>query len=157
MPAELHPVLAGHLRAWQRQTPHADETDFVFPSMRTRGRNPLCSSAFVADHLRPAAKKAGVHIEDGQRFGLHNLRHSLSNRLVNKTKVEPKTVQGTCVTQRFRRRSISTLRKTASYRASSLRSARQAGPHSRGYSPVNQNIGNANPPRKYCKSKIGTY
>ena len=34
----LHPVLAGHLRAWQRQTPHAKETDFVFPSMRAEGR-----------------------------------------------------------------------------------------------------------------------
>ena len=90
----LHPVLAGHLRAWQRQTPHAKATDFVFPSMRAEGRKPLCSSVFVVDHLRPAAKKAGVHIEDGQRFGLHNLRHSLSNWLVNKAKVEPKTVQG---------------------------------------------------------------
>jgi integrase len=36
----------------------------------------------------------GVHIEDGKRFGLHNFRHSLSNWLVNKAKVEPKTVQG---------------------------------------------------------------
>jgi integrase len=36
----------------------------------------------------------GVQIADGQRFGLHNLRHSLSNWLVNKGKVEPKTVQG---------------------------------------------------------------
>ena len=34
-----------------------------------------------------------MDIEDGQRFGLHNLRHSLSNWLVNKAKVEPKTVQ----------------------------------------------------------------
>lgn len=74
--APLHPVLAAHLRAWQRQTPHAKEADFVFPSMRARGRKPLCSSVFVADHLRPAAKKAGVHIEEGQRFGLHNLRHT---------------------------------------------------------------------------------
>jgi len=90
----LHSLLAGHLRAWQRRTPHANETDFVFPSFRARGKKPLCSSVFVADHLRPAAKKAGVHIEDGQRFGLHNLRHSLSNWLVNKAKVEPKTVQG---------------------------------------------------------------
>jgi hypothetical protein len=55
---------------------------------------PLSASVFVADHLRPAAKKAGVHIENRQRFGLHNLRHSLSNWLVNKAKVEPKTVQG---------------------------------------------------------------
>ena len=83
----LHPVLAGHLLAWhllawQRQTPHAKATDFMFPSMRAGGRKPLCSSVFVADHLRPAAKKAGVHIEDGPRFGLHNSRHSLSNWLV---------------------------------------------------------------------------
>jgi integrase len=55
---------------------------------------PLTASIFVADYLRPAAKKAGVHIKDGQRFGLHNLCHSLSNWLVNKAKVEPKTVQG---------------------------------------------------------------
>jgi len=30
--------------------------------------SPLCFY-FRRDHLRPAAKKAGVHIEDGQRFG----------------------------------------------------------------------------------------
>jgi len=90
----LHPALAGHLRAWQRLTPHAKDSDFVFPSMRAKGRKPLYASSFVADYLRPAAQKAGVHIEDGQRFGLHNLRHSLSNWLVNKAKIEPKTVQG---------------------------------------------------------------
>jgi len=32
--------------------------------------------------------------EDGQRFGLHNPRHLLSNWLVNKAKVKPNTVQG---------------------------------------------------------------
>ena len=90
----MHPLLAGHLRAWHGQTLYAKETDFVFPSFKTRGRVPLSASIFVADYLRPAAKKAGVQIEDGQRFGLHNLRHSLSNWLVNKAKIEPKTVQG---------------------------------------------------------------
>jgi integrase len=54
----------------------------------------MSASIFVAHHLRPAALKAGVQIRPGQRFGLHNLRHSLSNWLVNKAKVEPKTVQG---------------------------------------------------------------
>ncbi|MGA2728711.1 MAG: tyrosine-type recombinase/integrase [Terracidiphilus sp.] len=44
--------------------------------------------------MRPAAKAAGVRIPDGERFGLHNLRHSLSNWLVNKRKENPKTVQG---------------------------------------------------------------
>jgi integrase len=66
----------------------------VFPALRAFGSVPLSASIFVADYLRPAAKKAGVHIEDGQRFGLHNLRHSLSKWPVTKAKVEPKTVQG---------------------------------------------------------------
>ena len=69
----LHTVLARFLRVWRAQTPFASDGDFVFPSLKAAGRVPLSASIFVADHLRPAAKKAGVHIEDGQRFGLHNL------------------------------------------------------------------------------------
>lgn len=90
----LHAVLAHFLREWLAQTPYAAGEDFVFPSLRAEGHVPLSASVFVADHLRPAAKKAGICIKDGQRFGLHNLRHSLSNWLVNKAKIEPKTVQG---------------------------------------------------------------
>jgi len=90
----LHSVLAQHLREWRAQTPYSKDADFIFPSFKAEGKMPLYASTFVADYLRPAAIKAGVHIEDGQRFGLHNLRHSLSNWLVNKAKVEPKTVQG---------------------------------------------------------------
>lgn len=67
---------------------------------------PLSAGIFAGDHLRAAPKTAGVRIPDGHRFGLHNLRHSLSNWMVNKTKVEPKTVQGTyCAIAGFRRRS----------------------------------------------------
>ncbi len=90
----LHPLLAESLQQWRQQTPYAKEMDFVFPSMKAKGKLPLYASTFVADHLRPATLKAGVVINEGQRFGLHNLRHSLSNWLVNKAKVEPKTVQG---------------------------------------------------------------
>ena len=86
--------MADNLRRWRDQTPYKKDKDFVFPSLKAHGRAPLSSSVFVADLLRPAAKTAGVQIQVGQRFGLHNLRHSLSNWLVNKAKVEPKTVQG---------------------------------------------------------------
>jgi integrase len=55
---------------------------------------PLSPAVFVADHLRKAAIRTGVPVSGGCRFGLHNLRHSLSNWMVNKAKVEPKTVQG---------------------------------------------------------------
>lgn len=90
----LHPLLSRCLLHWREQTPYAKETDFVFPSLKAKGKLPLYASTFVADYLRPAAIAAGVQIEKSQRFGLHNLRHSLSNWLVNKAKVEPKTVQG---------------------------------------------------------------
>jgi len=90
----LHPVLSAHLCAWRKHSSCAKDGEFVFPSIKAGGRVPLFASIFVADHLRPAAKKTGVHIEDSQRFGLHNLRHSLSNWMVNKAKLEPKTVQG---------------------------------------------------------------
>ena len=90
----LHALLSEHLRMWHRQTPHQRPSDFVFPSVKSSGKLPLYASTFVADYLRPAAIKAGVNIEPGQRFGLHNLRHSLSNFLVNTAKIQAKTVQG---------------------------------------------------------------
>lgn len=89
----LHLLLAEHLRDWHLQSSYTKGTDFVFPSLLFSGKVPLNACSFVKDHLRIAAKAAGVQIADGQRFGLHNLRHSLSNWLVNKGKVEPKTVQ----------------------------------------------------------------
>jgi integrase len=87
-------VLTHYLREWRKQTPYPKPTDFVFPSIKEGGRVPICASVFCRVHLRPAAKKAGVVIPDGHRWGLHNLRHSLSNWLVNKAKENPKTVQG---------------------------------------------------------------
>jgi integrase len=69
-------------------------TDFVFPSMKGSGKVQICASVFCRVHLRPAAKKAGVVIPDGHGWGLDNVRHSLSNWLVNKAKENPKTVQG---------------------------------------------------------------
>ena len=89
----MHKLLAQCLGDWRCETPYAKDSDFVFPSFRSNGAKPICASVFVADYLRPAAIKAGVAIVEGQRFGLHNLRHSLSNWLVNKGKVSPKTVQ----------------------------------------------------------------
>ena len=90
----LHPRLARHLQCWRTRTPYWRDRDFLFPSFKMSGKVPLCANVFVADHLRTASQKAGVPIPDGYRYGLHNLRHSLSNWLVNKGKVGPKTVQG---------------------------------------------------------------
>jgi integrase len=85
--------LAHYLRVWKEASPSTADTDFVFPSRKKNGSVPVCASVFVRNYLRPAALAAGIQIPDGYRFGLHNLRHSLSNWLVNRGKVDPKTVQ----------------------------------------------------------------
>jgi integrase len=90
----MHPVLRESLLEWYRQTPYSKPENFIFPSLKRSGKVPLSASIFVADYLRPAALAVGVLIPDGARFGFHNLRHSLSNWLVNKHKENPKTVQG---------------------------------------------------------------
>ncbi|MGC2195174.1 MAG: site-specific integrase [Terriglobales bacterium] len=85
--------MAHYLRVWKEASPYTADTAFVFPSRRKNGSVPVYASVFVRNYLRPAAHAAGVQIPDGYRFGLHNLRHSLSNWLVNRGKVDPKTVQ----------------------------------------------------------------
>ena len=47
----------------------------------------------AADHLRHAAVKAGVVLKPGQRFGFHNLRHSLSSLLITGQKSDVRTTQ----------------------------------------------------------------
>ena len=70
------------------QSPYTKVDDFDFPSLYKNGKVPIWASMFVHDHLRPAAVNSGVVLVKGQRFGLHNQRHSLSTWLVNEGKVE---------------------------------------------------------------------
>ena len=92
-PATMSPTLADVLKCWHQQTPYAQPSDWIFASSRLKGRQPRTASILAADHLRPAAVAAGVVLKPGQRFGFHNLRHSLATFLINKEK-DTKTVQG---------------------------------------------------------------
>ncbi len=85
--------LAQFLREWQKETPYGNPTDWVFASPKTHGRTPRVGNMIVADHLRPAALKAGVTLKPGQRFGFHNLRHSLSSLLITGQKSDVRTTQ----------------------------------------------------------------
>jgi integrase len=76
-----------------RQTPYSRPIDWVFPSIKLKGKQPRVANMLVSDHLRPAAVKAGVIAADWDgRFGFHNFRHSLASYLV-RSKTDPKTVQ----------------------------------------------------------------
>jgi Phage integrase family len=85
--------LAQFLREWQKTTPHGNPTDWVFPSATTHGRTPRVGNMLVADHLCPAAIKAGVALKPGQRFGFQNLGHSLSSLLITGQKSDVRTTQ----------------------------------------------------------------
>ena len=111
-PVPLHPVLGSYLLQWQRETPYGKPTDWVFASMKLKGKKPRCGSIASQRYLYPAAVRAGVlqvteeRDKDGEilrtryfdsngnpvkRWGWHNLRHSLASWLVS-SGVDVKTV-----------------------------------------------------------------
>jgi integrase len=92
-PATMSPTLAEVLKLWHQQTPYAQPSDWIFASFKLKGRQPRTASILAADHLRPSAIAAGVVLKPGQRFGFHNLRHSLATFLINKEN-DTKTMQG---------------------------------------------------------------
>jgi integrase len=89
----MAPLLAKHLHEWQQETCYAQPMDWVFASDKTKGRSPRVGNMLAADYLRPNAIKAGVLLVPGQRFGFHNLRHSLSSFLITDKKVDVRTAQ----------------------------------------------------------------
>ena len=101
-------VLAQFLREWQKTTAYGNPTDWMFASPKTHGRAPRAGNMLVADHLRPAAIKAGVVLKSGQRFGFHNLRHSLSSLLITGQKSDVRTTQDI-----FRHSSSATVKEPA--------------------------------------------
>ena len=91
-PVPLGGLLADALRGWYQNTPYTKSDDWVFPSMKLKGKKPLSASIMAADKIRPAAIKAGIRLVPGQRFGFHNFRHSLATFLVSRGK-DVKTIQ----------------------------------------------------------------
>jgi integrase len=92
-PVPLGGLLADALRGWNQNTPYAKSDDWVFPSLKLKGKTPLSASIMAADKIRPAALKVGIRLEPSQRFGFHNFRHSLATFLVSRGK-DVKTIQG---------------------------------------------------------------
>jgi integrase len=58
-PVPMHPLLAVYLLAWRETTPFGKNTDFVFPSVRLKGRKPLSASIMVQKYLRPVGSWVG--------------------------------------------------------------------------------------------------
>jgi len=93
-PVACHPTLLHFLNEWRKISPHASDSDWIFPSLKMHGKIPISAGIFVTDYLRPAALKAGVVIAEGQRFGLHSFRSSSATWMVSVAKTDLKTAQG---------------------------------------------------------------
>jgi integrase len=100
VPIAMHAVLGAALLEWRRQSPYPNDDDWVFPSLKLKGKAPRSASIAAQDYLRPAAVYAGV-IEEGssKRFGWHNLRHSLATFLAGE--VDPAITMKTLRQKKF--------------------------------------------------------
>ena len=59
-PVPLHPLLAEFMFHWKQVTAYSEPSDWVFPSLRLKGKQPRVANMLVEDYLRPAAMKAGI-------------------------------------------------------------------------------------------------
>jgi integrase len=76
------------LLKWRSQTKYAKDGDWVFASSRTKGKQPLWPEGVMKNHIRPAAKRAGIT----KHVTWHTFRHTFSALLIyNEESV--KTVQ----------------------------------------------------------------
>ena len=88
----MHHVLGQLLKEWRAESAYASDNDFVFASRKLMGRKPRRGSMVVADHVKPAAVRAGViEVKEGKtylggelvkRFGFHTFGHSLTSWLM---------------------------------------------------------------------------
>ena len=84
----LDDVLIEELIAWRRETPYAQDGDYVFASAKMRGKQPYWMSRIMQHHIKPVAARAGIELK-----GWHTLRHSYTT-LLRQNNNNPKVVQG---------------------------------------------------------------
>jgi len=74
----MHPALKNALLEWRGQTLYATETDFVFRSVRNKGKKPLDLGAVLNRMIKPEFAKIGI-----ARVGWHTFRHSVGSMLAD--------------------------------------------------------------------------
>ena len=77
-PVPLHQSVCDVLLDWRRESLYREDGDFLFPSVRLNGKQPLMPDMVLKKIIRPALKEAGVR---GKIIGWHSFRHSLATNL----------------------------------------------------------------------------
>jgi hypothetical protein len=67
-PVLLHPSVVKCLQAWRKESPYPDD-NFILPSVRLRGKQPLSLGTFLKKIIGPAVVRAGIK---GKAIGWHS-------------------------------------------------------------------------------------
>jgi integrase len=78
----ISPALVQVLLEWRKQSLYRADGDWIFASERKGGRTPIWLDVALEDHIRPAAKQAGIK----KQIGWHTFRRSLATIVAAKTK-----------------------------------------------------------------------
>jgi integrase len=71
--------LADVLARWRGVCPYRQPNDYLFGSPGKNGQQPYWPTAAMEDHIRPAAKRAGI----SKRIGWHMFRHTFGTLVKN--------------------------------------------------------------------------
>jgi integrase len=77
-PVPLHQSVCDVLVEWRKESPYNSDDDFLFPSLRMNGTQPLMPDMVLKKVIRPALVRAGI---TGKVIGWHSFRHSLATNL----------------------------------------------------------------------------
>ncbi len=77
-PVPLHPGVGAVLVRWRAASLYPGDADFIFPSERLHGKQPLMPDMVLKKIIRPALREAGI---TEKVIGWHSFRHSLATNL----------------------------------------------------------------------------
>jgi integrase len=77
-PVPLHESVSDVLASWRNASPYSSNDDFLFPSLRMNGTQPLVPDMVLKKSIRPALERAAI---TGKVIGWHSFRHSLATNL----------------------------------------------------------------------------
>ena len=77
-PVPLHSSVVECLNEWRKESPYNGDDDFLFPSVRKEGKQPITPDMVLKKVIRPALVRAKI---TGKVIGWHSFRHSLATNL----------------------------------------------------------------------------
>ena len=77
-PVPLHSSVVECLNEWRKESKHNGDDDFLFPSNRKEGKQPITPDMVLKKVIRPALVRARIV---GKVIGWHSFRHSLATNL----------------------------------------------------------------------------